>query len=339
MAKPNFFNENENRTFPFKNKTAGIDTPAAGIFTMLQLPDSAIVDCGFIMGPESGYVEGVHSVSLYKISKVSDVQINYEFRCDAPALVDSPLIFVREVTDDKYVTTFQESDIPEYLPISQSASVSLSTSEVDIVCGEPFWSGYLVTGSTTSLSSRMSLGSVVTRSSNDEVVVEEGLIQNLDQSQAVSINIANADRTRALTPANCLPNEWSFTTGEVFITQECLQGEIVFTAGYNLSLVQIDASNTIRFGAVLNAGAGTPCEELKLFASETPPIGATNNLLEGDFYCNETVRTINGLQGPNLVFFAGSGVAITADTATSTIEIDVNLVSLSVCTFSISESV
>ena len=90
MARPNFFNENANRTFPFKNKTAGIETPDSGTFTMRQLPDDVIVDCGFIMGPESGYVEGVHSIFLYKISKVSSVQINYEFRCDAPNLVDAP---------------------------------------------------------------------------------------------------------------------------------------------------------------------------------------------------------------------------------------------------------
>ena len=73
MAKPNFFNENENRTFPFQgSKLQELNTPACRqLFTMLQLPDSAIVDCGFIMGPESGYVEGVHSIFLYKISKVS----------------------------------------------------------------------------------------------------------------------------------------------------------------------------------------------------------------------------------------------------------------------------
>lgn len=339
MARPNFFNENANRTFPFKNKTAGIETPDSGTFTMRQLPDDVIVDCGFIMGPESGYVEGVHSIFLYKISKVSSVQINYEFRCDAPSLVDAPLIFAREITPEEYVTSFQESDIPEYLPISQSASISLSTSEADIVCGEPFWSGYLVTGSVSSLSGRMSLGNIITRSSDEETIVEEGLIQNLDQSQAVSINIANSDRTRALTPADCPDNEWPYTTGEIFVTAECLQGDIVFTPGYNLSLAQIDSSTTIRFGAVLNAGAGTPCEELKLFPAETPPIGSSNNLLEGDFYCNETLRTINGLQGPNFVFFAGNGVAITVDAATNTVEVDVNLVSLSVCTFSISESV
>lgn len=339
MARPDFFNENENRTFPFKVRSAGIGTPSSGVFTMLQLPDDVIVDCGFIMGPESGFVEGVHTVFLYKISKVSSTQINYEFRCDAPDLVDAPLIFVRQVSDSDYTTTFQESDVPEYLPLSQSESLSLSESEFDIVCGEPFWSGYLATGSVSSLSSRLSVGTTITRSSDSETLVNEGLIQNLNQSQAVSLNVANSDRTRAIRPEGCPANEWPFTTGEIYINKECMQGDIVFSAGYNFSLSQVDSNNTVQFGAVLNAGAGLPCEELKLFLAETPPAGATNDLLEGDFYCNEALRTINGLQGPNLTFFAGTGVAITQDDSTSTIVIDVNLVSLSLCTFSISESV
>jgi len=342
MARPNFFNDNRNRTFPFEESTAGVDTPSSGIFTMLQLPDDVIVDCGFIMGPESGYVEGTHTIYLYKISKVSATQINYEFRSDAPALVSSPLIFARQVTDADYITDFQESDIPEYLPASQSLSLSLSESEFNIVCGEPFWSGYLVTGSVGSLSARLSVGSTVTRSSDTEVLVHEALVQNLTASQAVSLNIANADRTRALRPEDCPPNEWDFTTGEIYINRECLQGPIVIKGGYNLSLSQSDSTNTVRAGAVLNAGSGVPCEEVKLFDAETPPIGASNPLLEGDFYCNQALRTLNGLEGPDFTFFAGTGVAITADASTHRVIIDVNLIDLSLCTtsaISISESV
>lgn len=338
MARPNFFNENLNRTFPFENKTAGVDTPSSGVFTMLELPDDVVVDCGFIMGPESGYEEGTHTVYLYKISRVSADQINYEFRCDAPALVDAPLIFTRQVTDEDYLTEFQESDIPSYEPESQS--LSLSASEVDVVCGEPFWSGYLVTGSVSSVAARLTVGTTVTRSSSTETLVLPALTQNLNGSQAVSLNIANADRTRALRPADCDPNEWDFDTGEIYINRECLQGPIYLTAGYNVALSQNDSSNTIQLGAVVGAGDGSPCEEVKLFAEETPPIGASNDLLEGDFYCNEALRTINGLQGPDFIIYAGTGVSVTADSPTNTVIIDVNLVDLSLCTTSaVSESV
>ena len=342
MARPNFFNENFNRTFPFKDKTAGVGTPASGVFTMIQLPDDVIVDCGFIMGPESGFEEGVHAIYLYKISKVSATQINYEFRCDAPALAASPLIFTRQVTDEDYLTEFQESDIPAWEPPSQSESLSLSASQFDIVCGEPFWSGYVVTGSIANLSARLSVGTTITRSGSAEVIVHEALVQNLNNSQAVSINIANGDRTRALRPADCPPNEWNFTTGEIYVNRECMQGNIVFRGGYNLNLAQTDSTNTIQFSASVNAGEGIPCEEVKLFAAEMPPAGSSNDLLEGDFYCNEALRTINGLQGPDFTFFAGTGVAITPDAPTSTVIIDINLVDLSLCTtsaISVSESV
>jgi hypothetical protein len=340
MARPNFFNDNLNRTFPFEVGTAGISTPASGIFTMLQLPDDVVVDCGFIMGPESGYEEGVHTIYLYKISKVSATQLNYEFRCDATALATSPLIFTRQLSDTDYLTEFQESDIPEYAPASQS--LSLSESQIDVVCGEPYWSGYLTTGSVSSLSARLSVGDTVTRSATTDVLVHEALVQNLNESQAVSINIGNADRTRALRPVDCAPNEWDFTTGEIYIKRECLQGDIVFSRGYNLSLSQTDATSTIQFGATINAGEGVPCTEVKLFDEEMPPIGASNDLLEGDFYCNQALRTINGLQGPDFTFFAGTGVSITVNPVTQCLIIDVNLIDLSLCTtstVSVSESV
>jgi hypothetical protein len=58
MSRPNFFNDNINRTFPFQLATTGVATPGTGAVTLLQLPDEFVADCGFIMGPESGFVEG-----------------------------------------------------------------------------------------------------------------------------------------------------------------------------------------------------------------------------------------------------------------------------------------
>lgn len=338
MAKPNFFNENLNRSFPFENRTVGVNTPASGVFTMIELPDDVIVDCGFIFGPESGYEEDTHTVFLHKISRVTSSQINYEFRCDAPALVDVPIVFTRQVTDGKYFTEFQENN--SYANSGSSQSESLSASQADALCDETLWSGYLVTGSVANLADRLTVGTEVSRSSDSETLVLKSLIQNLNNSQAVALNLANGDRTRALRPANCPANEWNFATGQIYVNKECLQGELVFTPGYNISLSQSDRTNTIQLSAIPGAGAGSPCEEVKLFAEEAPPAGASNNLLEGDFYCNEALRTINGLQGPNFTFFAGTGVAITADAETNTVTVDVNLADLSLCTTSaVSESV
>ena len=338
MARPNFFNDNRNRTFPFRQGTAGIGTPATGIVTMHQLPDDFIVDCGFIMGPESGFSEDTNTVFLYKISRASANVVLFEFRSDATELVNAPLIFSRNLSEDDYVTEFLESDIPEYIPLSQS--VSLSESEnLNSECGEPFWSGFLVTGSMASIASRLSIGDTITRALDDEAVVEPALIQNLNQSQAVSLNIANGDRTRASTPTGCPDNQWAFETGLTYVNRECLQGDIKLKNGYNLVLSQINSSNTIRLSARVNAGLGEPCEDIKLFEDETPPEGS-DKLLGGDFYCNEALRSINGLQGPDLNIFAGPGVSITADQESSRVLIDIDLVDLSTCTFSaVSESI
>lgn len=339
MARPNFFNDNANRTFPFQQRTAGVATPATGITTMHQLPDDFIVDCGFTMGPESTFQEDEHHVFLYKISRASLNVFLFEFRSDATALLEAPLIFSRNLSAAKYTTQFLESDIPEYVPLSQSVSLSLSEVEA-ATCGEPYWSGYLVTGSMPALAARLNIGDTITRAATDEALVEPALIQNLNECQVVSINVANGDRTRALRPEDCPENEWPFAIGQIYTNRECLQGDIKLRAGYNVSLSQLAASNTIRLAATVNAGLGEPCEEVKLFPAETPPEGAGNDLLAGDFYCNEALRSINGLQGPNLNLFAESGVSITADQETNTIVIDINLVDLSACTFStVSESV
>jgi len=340
MPRPNFFNDNINRTFPFQWATAGVDTPSSGSVTMLQLPDEIVADCGFIMGPESGFEEGTHIVFLYKITRVSSTEFTYEFRSDAPNLVDAPLLFTRQTTDPIYTSEFSESVLPGFIPYSLSLSGSTSNSTPEAFCGEPYWTGYLVTGPISAIAARLSIGGSITRSSSAETLVEPALIQNLNESQLVSLSIANADRTRALRPEDCPPNHWPFQTGIIYVNRECLQGNLRFRSGYNMSVSQSNLTNTLQFSAIVNAGLGEPCEEVKLFAEETPPDDSPNNLLEGDFYCNEVLRSINGLQGPNLTLFAGTGVAITSDSANNKVTVDINLQDLSLCTYStVSESI
>lgn len=337
MPRPNFFNDNINRTFPFRQGTAGKDTPLDGLPSMRQLPDDFIADCGFIMGPESGFIEGIHSVFLHKISRVSDSQIDFEFRSDAPNLENTFLIFSRNVDDPLYTREFLESDIPSEFKDSQS--LSRSESIIAEACGVPYWSGYLVTGRLDHVAARIATGYQIERALGD-AVVEPALIQNLDQNQLVGINIANADRTRALRPAHCPSNEWVFPTGIIYINGECLQGDVRLRSGYNVALRQNDRANTIELAAIVNAGQGEPCEQIKLFKFETPPIGATNDLLAGDYYCNEVLRTINGLAGPALTFHAGTGVAITPDSSNNKLVININLTDLSLCEYSaVSESI
>lgn len=326
MATPDFYDENRDRTFPFRRLSAGYPLPGSGSFTLRQLPDWAIVDCGFVLGPESGFVESEHTVYLYRIERRDASTIEFEFRCDAPALTNQPLIFTRTELSTRYELEFAESDQPE----DPYASASLSYSYEDASCGEPFWSGYLVTGNVVDLFPLLSVAVPVLRVSPLETLVEPGLLQNLDRNQVITLNVANADRTRALRPAGCPENTWSFPTGDTFIRRVCLQGDIRFRPGYNMAISAIASQNMIRFSSVLNAGQGSPCAEVPLFPGETGPIGNTNGLLGGDFYCNEVFRTVNGLAGPDIKITSGPGVSVSSDT--NTVIIDVNLANLRACT-------
>ena len=326
MARPNFFNDNINRTFPFQLATAGVATPGEGAVTLLQLPDEFIADCGFIMGPESGFVEGRDFVYLYRVELVAGV-IVFEFRADIH-LTDAAgdpdtrvlsLEFTRQSSDPIYTSEFSEAPV---------------TGE----CDEPLWLGYLVTGPISKILERLAARSPIVydaaESAPIQARVEPALIQNLSGNQVVSLNLANGDRTRANRPSRCAPYIWTPDPQETYINQECLQGNLRLRSGYNISISQSNLSNTIQFSAIVRAGLGEPCGEVKLFADEAPPLDASNNLLAGDFYCNEVLRSVNGLQGPNLTVFAGTGVAVAADSANSTLIVDINLTDLSLCTYS-----
>lgn len=335
MAKTSFFNTNENISFPFVVGTVGVNTPDNVLPTMLQLPEAFIVDCGFILGPESEFDESLHAVYLYQIRRVSSQLIEFEFRTNAPALVGYPLVFSCLNNSPDYSTQFVESDIPSYATTSASLSLSQDDPHV-VICGEPFWSGYLVTGSTSYLFDRIPNGETITRELNTEAVVEPALIQNLNGSQLVSLNLANADRTRATVPTGCNAHVWPYITDIIYTKAACLQGDIKLISGYNVIITQSFTDNALVFNPVPGAGLGEPCNQLALFPGESPPIGASNNLFDGDYYCNEVFRTINGIQGPNFYIFTGAGISITGNANTNTLNLDVNLADLSLCTFSVS---
>jgi hypothetical protein len=54
MARPNWYNDNANRAFPFQTGSVGVSVPSSGAVTMNQLPDDFIVDCGCTLAPSNG---------------------------------------------------------------------------------------------------------------------------------------------------------------------------------------------------------------------------------------------------------------------------------------------
>lgn len=323
MPRPGWYNDNENRTFPFQNNTAGL--PYVGTLTNVKnLPDYFIVDCGFTIGSEADYVEGENFVYLYKVSRSGSV-ISFEFRTTDSEMADTPLVFTRDISDDIYSLEYLDSDAPPD-PGSESESY-------DVECRQPFWSGYLVTGDMTLIAGDIADGASITNSTED-AKVELALVQNLSGTAIFSMQLANTDRTRVTGAEECDDPTWPFTTGETYETARCLVGDVRFKEGYNISISTNPVTNTITFSPVVGAGEGEPCEEVKLFPEETPPIDSTNNLLEGGPLCNELIRAVNGIGGPVLNIFAGNGVSITPEPDDCTLVIDVNLNDLDLCGFS-----
>ena len=326
MARPNWYNDNANRAFPFQTGSVGVSVPSSGAVTMNQLPDDFIVDCGFTIGPSASFVEGTDSVYLQRIYRAGSL-IYFEFRVSSGEIADYPLTFVRTTSDEEYSLEYLDSDNP-----SEAIGNSISDSEGS-ACRMPFWSGYLVTGDISSITSRLSDGASIVRSSGDSLV-EPVVIENMSNSIVNSFELANGDRTRATSPLGCDPIEWGFTTGLVYETARCVQGDVKLKAGYNLQIRVQESTNTIVLAPLNGAGEGNACDEVDLFPGETPPIGATNTLLEGGPLCNEVLRAINGVGGEHFKIIGGQGVAVTPDPTNNCVEIDVNLLTMDLCNYS-----
>lgn len=334
MAQPGFFNQNENRAYPFVLDT--VNRPDNGPMTLLNLPNDIVVDCGFIMGAQSGFSTDLNSVHLRIIRRLGD-RFYFHFESDAAELYQVPLIFTRHIDDEDYLTEHTDSTSSGDLdyPLTVSDSDSDSRAPGLDTCGEPLWSGFLVTGSIQSLIRLLPVdGSIGTRDSG-VAVVEPALIQNLSNSFPTSFNVANDDRTRATAPLDCDDIEWPYEIGVIHIYESCLKGELWLKAGYNAIVQQNNTDNSITLGAGVGFGAGQPCNELQLFAGEVPPNGS--NLLSGGPQCNEVLRSINGLSDRLFSLLASQGVTITSYPAENRIVVNADMSGLVLCFNQISQ--
>jgi len=296
MPQSGWFNNNANRYFPFlKGEGDGF------------VSKSIIVDCGFVMGPGSGYIAGTHSVWLGDI-QVDGGVYQFFFRSDAPGLAGVPIVFSRRLDDLAYTHEHADND-------SGEGSVSESVIEP---CEAPLWSGYLVTGDLSGLS----VGS-------GRAVIEPAAVRSLVQHYAHSINLANGDRTRFSVPDGCNPQCHTVPPQDIWVRQTCLQGPIRFQEGYNLAIRQDAARNALIFDAVVGGGQGEPCEPTPVYAGEEAPETVGN--LDGAPTCSEVFRAINGVPGPTINIVAGDGVRVSADPANNKLVVNVDMDSLAVC--------
>ncbi len=331
MAAIGFYNANRNRGFPFLAGTTG--RPVDGPLSLGNLPWTAVVDCGFLIGPRVLFDPVAHSVHLERLERVGTT-LRFVFGSDCPALHGVPLRFTRDLADDRYSGGFADSG-PDTKSASLSSSLhSGSLTEEEFDCEEPRWGGFLVTGDIEEVGLFLAINGVVTRLPG-EAVVEPALVQTLRSAGVTGISLANDDRSRVEAPAGCDPVAWPAAVGGVFVAARCLTGDIHVVSGYNATVRQAP-SGTFELGAAIGAGAGQPCAEVVLFEGETPPDGSP--VLSGGPGCGGVLRTVNGAPGPILALTAGAGAIVTALPESNTIKIDVNMSGLALCFESVTAS-
>jgi len=316
MPVPGFYNENRNRAFPFVKLTTSVAVPAGGPIAIQQLPTSWIVDAGFVVGWRADFDSAVHKVYLARVYRIGPL-IYFEFRSDCPDLAYFPLTFTRSIHNTGYEIEHYDAGDPVD---SESDDLRLQL--------PPAFSGYLVTGDLTSVADYLNDGDTIIGDVT-HAVIEPALIYQL--SYLNDINVANSDRTRVTAPDGCEEPVWPYDTGEIIVFEKGIQGPIYWKPGFNCSIIQDASDNSLLISASVGAGEGELCEEAPLFSGEQPSIGSSNNLLSGGPLCNETLRSVNGLGGPVLKFFAGAGVSITGDPANNRVTVDVSMIGLSTC--------
>lgn len=309
MPRAGFYNDNEYRQYPF--------IPA----NPDALPTELIVDCGFIMGLDSGFDSATHCVYLHQVRR-TDPQIEIEFRTTAPAASTTAIVFSRDFTAAEWTTEFVEA------PSAEKDCAS-----------EPLWEGFLVTGLLTSLVQSLPPGGnltfVTTNPFIPNRVVEHARVQSLVKTYLRSVSLGNYPRTVIPPCVDGVPGAANPGT-EIVINAECLQGNIRFKPGFNCSVAQSDYDSRIIISAekganTSGAGAAEFCQfgsEIKLYAAELPPIinadtGARSKFLSGGPACDEIITGINGLGAPDVKIVGGAGVQIVTNPATHTIQLKI----------------
>lgn len=285
---------------------------------MSQLPNSAVVDFGSSLGVLSFHEDAKHVVYLFEVRRKQSNLI-FEFRSTAPGLVNRALSFSRDITSEDYVTEYSQS-LATGTPFSLSESACVD---------DEIWEGYMVSGSMRELVELLSSDGMKLKGDANDAIVEQALNRNLVGSYARSINLANADRTRAENPVNCSIVAWPFTIAPMYINRECMIGPIRWKEGFNCVIDQSNFEKSITINAEVGGGAGEPCDEVPLFATEVAPAGDT--LLTGGPTCNEVIRSINGVGGRVVDILTGRGVSVTSSPGNNLIIVDIDTNDLAVC--------
>lgn len=303
MPRDGFYNDNEYRQYPFvANRT----------YTGPDLPTVAVVDCGFIMGLDSGFDDAADIVYLASLKKTASL-LEFEFRTTAEKIAGIPLIFKRAITAPEWEEDYAESP-------ALTAGTFCAT--------EPAWSGFMVSGPLTDVIANMQVGEVRVFNNNvnqPERVVEPNRIQSLVKSYLRSINVGNYER-RVIPACETSSSSSSSSSAaatlperQVVVNAGCIKGNVLLQPGFNCAITQTDAASNLTIATQLGAntlGIGSQefCQngsEIKLHPNENPAPGS--KFLSGGPACDEVITAINGLQAPDIKIVGGAGIRVVAD--------------------------
>ena len=326
MARPGWYNENSGRDFPF---VFGRDGSVNYDF-IKDNPD-IVVDFGCVIGIRGDFTEDEHSVWLSAIRKAGN-QIAFEFYSDAPGLSQHKLVFYRELTDEDYEIEYAEAVLRD------ETSLSLSTSLPDVLGDDSYcrsdmlWEGFLVTKNVAKLADLFGGAGEGEKLFDSSLSVEPGLIQNLAQHYMSTLNVFNANRTRASRLEGCKPWCWpstAYTSYGYFPVATCLTGDIRIAEGYNCFIEEDRYNNKLTIHAEVGQGLGEPNSEVPIFPGEGKP--SYGSFYDGSVGCNEVVRSINGIEGPNMEIIGGQGITVEAVPGQHMILIGVSMQDLAGC--------
>lgn len=311
MARPGWLNDNEYRSYPFIPQDTNDVTPSGVV-----LPPSLIVEAVFLMGLEADYDEQTDYVYLHELRRTAD-GVEIELRTTADGAADFSLVFSRADDAEEWTT----SD-------SQAGIIVDSGSSDSYACGEtPRWEGSLTTGPLTDILAQLPTDGDTATFTPGEWKLEPARIQNLKKSFLQSVGLANVDRTRWYADGEC---EEPITSRPIYVGAPCLDGPLRWKEGYNCAIRQDDLTNSIIISAIRGAGAGLACEEVPVYAGETPPEGS--RVLSGGPTCTEVLKTLNGVGGRIVRILSGPGIQITTDEEMPhTIFVDVTLQGFAYC--------
>jgi len=315
-VKLDFYNSNRARAYPFIYPS--------------DLPDSAIVDFGCWFLRARTDTATVPAVTLAAIRLVND-SVEFVFKCADTTFSDRILLFHLDRSAGLYTTQFvsDQAGIDDQLANAEAEDLRESIDTTQCL-NDPLWEGYLVVGNLAALCTWLEANYPVGGMYlfNTPQTVEPSVVHN-QARQLRRVGLANKERTRVSAPAGCRAPCWDFVQEDAYTVAGCLDGELTFVDGYNNTVTQITATNSLVFNVATNTGKGFPTEELKVTADEAPPLGAST--LSGSLLCCETVRSIAGVPGPIVLFREGAGVRITTYPALHRIIVDFDFHDLAAC--------